>query len=176
MQRVLSIYNKWARQAAEYFVKEGEYLVLPEYLPTALARQRACYVTMLENPGRKVRAIFGQALPQQPTLAQEIVVNTVEALQQNPARPIRRADLKQLYFSVVLLGPLQRISDIQQLNPQKYGLYVRSDRNKTALLLPQRTGIETATDQIATALREANIQPHIESFTMYRFDVEYEDG
>ena len=176
MQGALSIYTKWAQQAAEHFVKEGEYLPLSGYLPATLARQRACYITMFENPGRRLRAIAGQALPQQPTLAQEIIVNTVAVLQQNPARPIRRADLKQLHFSVALLGPLQRISDLHHLNPQKYGLYVRSDRNKTALLLPQRTGIETATDQIATALREANIQPQIESFTMYRFDVEYDDG
>jgi AMMECR1 domain-containing protein len=175
MQGVLSIYNKWAGQAAEYFVKESEYLPLPPYLPTALARQRACYVAMLENPGRRLRAIFGQALPTQPTLAQEIIVNTVGVLQQNPARPIRRPDLKQLYFSVALLGPLQRINDIQHLDPHRYGLYVRSDRNKTALLLPQRTGVETANDQIATALREANIEPKVESFTMYRFDVEYDD-
>jgi AMMECR1 domain-containing protein len=131
---------------------------------------------MLENPGRKVRAMYGQALPQQVSLAQEIVVNTVAVLQQNPARPVRRVDLPQLHFSVALLGSLQRISDAQHLDPQHIGLYVRSDRGKTALLLPQRTGIETADDQIATALREVGIQPHMESFTMYRFTVEYDDG
>lgn len=131
---------------------------------------------MLENPGRKVRAMYGQVLPQQASLAQEIVVNTAAALQQNPARPVRRTDLPQLNFTVALIGPLQRISDAQHLDPQHTGLYVRSDRGKTALLLPQRTGIETADDQIATALREAGIQPQIESFTMYRFAVEYDDG
>ncbi len=175
MQGASSIYGKWAQQAAEHFVQTGEYLIPPDYLPGVLLRQRACYVTILENPGRKVRGIWGQALPQQPTLAQEIVVNTVAVLQQNPSRPIRRADLKQLHFSVALLGPLQRISDTEHLDPARYGLYVRSDRGKTALLLPQRTGIETANDQVATALREGAIEPHIESFTMYRFDVEYDD-
>jgi len=175
MQGVYSIYNKWARQAAEYFVKEGEYLPVPDYMPSTFMRQRACYVTMFENPGHKVRAMWGQVLPQQPTLAQEIVVDTVAVLQQNPSRPIRRVDLKQLSFSVALLGPLQRINDSQHLDPQRFGLYLRSDRGKTALLLPQRTGVETATDQIATALREGGIEPHIESFTMYRFDVEYDD-
>jgi MEMO1 family protein len=175
IQGVLSIYNKWARAAAEYFIKEGEYVPLPDYLPSLLLRQRACYVTMLENPGRKVRGIAGQVLPQQPTLAHEIVVNTVAVVQHNPTRPIRWADLKQLQFSVALLGPLQRVSDTEHLDPARYGLYVRSDRGKTALLLPQRTGVETATDQLATALREGSIEPHIESFTMYRFDVEYDD-
>ncbi len=176
MPGVRSIYSKWARQAAEYFIKEGEYLVPPPYLPSDLLRQRACYVTIIENPGRKVRAMYGQALPQQASLAHEIVVNTVRALEQNPARRIRRADLPQLHFSVALLGPLQRISDVEHLSPQHSGLYVRSDRGKTALLLPQRTGIETANDQVATALREAGIVPQVESVTMYRFEVEYDDG
>ncbi len=175
MQGALSIYNKWARAAAEHFIKEGEYITLPDYLPSVLMRQRACYVTMLENPGRKVRGMWGQVLPQQPTLAQEIVMNTVAVLHYNPGRPIRRVDLKQLRFNVALLGPLQRISDIEHLDPARFGLYLRSDRGKTALLLPQRTGVETATDQLATALREGGIEPHIESFTMYRFDVEYDD-
>lgn len=176
MTGVRSIYSRWARQAAEYFIKEGEYLPIPSFIPTDLLRQRACYVTMLENPGRKVRGMYGQVLPQQASLAQEIVVNTVAVLQQNPSRPVRRTDLKQLHFSVALLGPLQRISDAEHLDPQRAGLYVRSDRGKMALLLPQRTGVETADDQIATALREAGIQPQIESFTMYRFAVEYDDG
>ena len=170
------MYSKWARQAAEHFIKEGEYLVPPPYVPSDLLKQRACYITLLENPGRKVRAMYGQVLPQQPTLAQEIAVNTVRTLEQTPARPVRRADLPHLHFSVALLGPLQRVSDLEHLNPQHSGLYVRSDRGKMALLLPQRTGIETASDQVATALREAGIQPQIESFTMYRFDVEYDDG
>ncbi len=176
MQGAQSMYSKFSRQAAEYFIKEGDYLVPPPYLPSDLLRQRACYITIIENPGRKVRAMYGQALPQQTTLAREIVVNTVTAIEQNPSRRIRRADLPQLHFSVALLGPLQRISDVQHLNPKQTGLYVRSDRGKTALLLPQRTGIETANDQVATALREAGIVPQIESITMYRFDVEYDDG
>lgn len=170
------MYSKWARQAAESFIKDGVYLSPPPHLPSHLLRQRACYITIIENPGRKVRAMYGQALPQQASLAHEIVVNTVMALEQNPSRPIRRADLPQLHFSVALLGPLQRISDVEHLNPQRYGLYVKSDRGKAAILLPQRSGIETANDQVATAVREAGIQPHMESVTMYRFDVEYDDG
>jgi hypothetical protein len=53
----------------------------------------------------------------------------------------------------------------------QYGLYVRSDKNKTALLLPRRPGIDTADDQIATAIREARIDPKNETITMYRFSV-----
>lgn len=171
-----SIYSKWARQTAEHFIKVADYPSLPAYLPGDLSRQRACYVTIIENPGRKVRAMHGQALPQQPTLAHEIIANTIAALKQNPARPIRRGDLNQIIFSVALLGPLQRISDLQHLNPERLGLYIRSDRGKAALLLPQRTGIETPNDQLACALREAGIVPHMESFTIYRFEVEYDDG
>ena len=170
-----SMYSKLAAQAVDYFVKNHEYLPLATALPPELGRQRACYVTILENPGRRIRALYGQALPQQATLAHEIVANTVNAILANPARKITRPDLSHLRYSVALLGPLQRIGAPEHLDPTIHGLLVQSDRGKSALLLPQRAGVDTAEDQIATALREAGINTRQETVTMYRFDVEHFD-
>ncbi|MDP3997438.1 MAG: AMMECR1 domain-containing protein [Candidatus Andersenbacteria bacterium] len=167
------MYGKLAKQAAEYLVKSGNILPFPGVLLPDLRRQRACYVSIIENPGRRLRSMSGSVLPQTPNLAAEIIHNTSNALS---ACRITRPDLPNLRYSVALLGTLQRISDPSHLNPSLYGLYVTSDRGKSALLLPNRAGIETADDQIATALREAGILTRYESYSLYRFDVSYDDA
>ncbi len=172
----MSLYVKIAKSAAEYFVRTGEAMAAPSGLPIELTCQRACYVSILENPGRRLRSLYGQPLPQRPTLAEEIITNTIESILSNPLRRLRRADLSYLIYQVGLLGPLQRISDPDHLDPTYFGLYVRSSKSKSALLLPMRAGIETAQDQIATALREARIDPRNEEVSMYRFDVHYFDA
>lgn len=142
-------------------------------LLSELLIQRACYVSLLENPGRHLRAMFGELLPRQNCLAQEIITNTVSAIKYSRSTRIRRADLSYLVYSVAILGSLERISGPEHLDPDQFGLYIRSDRGKTAMLLPQRAGVETADDQIATALREAGVNLYQESITLYRFPVNY---
>ncbi len=170
-----SIYSKLAGQAVHYYVSQQGFLPVPENLSFEFDRQQACYVTILENPGRRVRSIYGQVLPQKPLLAQEIIFNTVNAVIANPTRKLSKHDLPHLRYSVSLLGPLQRVSDLEHLNPARFGLYIKSDRGKLAVLLPRRAGVETAQDQLATALREAGINSRQEAVNMYRFDVVHFD-
>lgn len=169
------IYSRLAKQAAEYFVAHRTVMSVPPVVPAELRQQRACFVTILENPGRYSRAISGAALPSTTSLAEEIIMHTSRALTNSVGRPVRRQDLRSLVYSIAVLGPLQRISDKAHLDPIHFGLYVRSDAGKSALLLPQRPGVDTAEDQIATALREGGINQRDETVTMYRFDVLYDD-
>jgi AMMECR1 domain-containing protein len=170
------MYGKLARQVVEYWVKNSEEMPLPAVLVPELHRQRACYVSIFENPGRRFRSMAGNILPRHANLAEEIIGNTMDAIIYNPRCRLSRVDLPHLSYSVALLGPLQRISDLQHLDPQRYGLYVVSDRSKSSIVLPQRVGIDTADDQVATAMREAGIGTREETVTMYRFDVEFHDG
>lgn len=167
----MSMYAKLAKSAAEHFVRTNETFPLPLALGDELRRQRACYVSIWENPGRYLRGMAGEALPRQANLAEEIIMNTITALTSQSHRRVRQADLAYLSYTVALLGPLQRISDSEHLDPARFGLFVKSPRGKSALLLPHRTGVETANDQIATALREAGIDARNEEVTMYRFEV-----
>lgn len=171
----MSIYVKLARGAAEHFVKTQELLPLPESLPSEAYRQQACFVSLFENPGRRLRSMYGEPLPTQPNVATQIIVNTVTAMTAPPVRVVRRADLSYLSYSVALLGPLQRVSDPAHLNPALFGLYVRTPEGKYSVVLPQRVGIETGDDQIGTALREADIDSRREDYTIYRFTVTHYD-
>ena len=169
-------YAKLARSAAEHYVKTQHRLAPPAYLPPELSRQQACYIYLFENPGRRPRAVHGHALPRRSSLAEEIIANTIEALR-NPAGAltVRRVELPSLAYAVAVLGPLQRVSGAAQLDPRAFGLFIRSDQGKSAVVLPQRIGVETAQDQVATAVRESAINVRQEAAIMYRFPVTYYD-
>jgi AMMECR1 domain-containing protein len=169
-------YAKLARSAVEWYVKSRRLLDVPSHVPADLVQQRACYVYVFENPGRRLRALYGQPLPRCSSLVEEIITNATAALGSETAgRAIRRPELASLAYTVAILEPLQRISDAAQLDPYKFGLFVRSEQGKSTVLLPQRNGIETSQDQIATALRESGINLRQETATMYRFGVSYYD-
>lgn len=167
---------KLARAAAIAVVKKTALPAVPGMNAPLLTRQRACFVYIVQWPGRQLRAWYGTALPRERTLAEEIIRNARDAVFHGATRAIRRPDLASLRYTVVVLEPLQRISHEAQLDPGRFGLYVISDRGRTALLMPRHPGIITARDQIATAMREAGLQPRQETVTMYRFPVTfYED-
>lgn len=161
---------KIARQAAEHYAKTGDYMPLLSALPHEMLLQKACFVSIIENPGRRIKGFHGSVLPRTPNLAQEVVINTVEAIVKNNIR-MRPMDAASYAYEVGVLGPIERITSKEHLHPFRYGLYIRSDKNKTATLLPNRRGIDTAEEQIATAIREARVNPKEESITMYRFPV-----
>jgi AMMECR1 domain-containing protein len=167
----MSPHAKIAKAAIEHLVRYHCLPPLPPFLPAELAVSRACYVHILQKPGRRLRAAWGHPLPQQPSLALEIMHHISTIFTSPCHRPLRRADLVSLIYSIIVLEPPQRISAISQLNPQHFGLYLRSDHGKTAVMLPGRLGIDTSHDQVATALREAGINPRAEAVTMYRFAV-----
>lgn len=166
-------YAKLAQQAASYLVRESHEMPLPGYLPSDLARQQACYITVYEDPGRRFRTMYGTPLPTTANLAQEIIRNTTIALQQEAHRNIRQADLNDFHFEIATLGPLERIGGPEHLDPKRYGVYVRSDRGHSSVILPHRVGIETAEEQFATVIRESNINVQREAATFYRFAVDY---
>lgn len=164
-----------SREVLEHVVRHGK---APDRLPSPPAHilvQRACYVIIAENPGNMIRAMSGYPLPRYQHLAEEVAQHTLAAVAAGVRRPIRASELSSLRVAVSVLSSLQRITNVEHLNPHVFGLYVRSDRGKYGVLLPQRTGIETAQEQIATALREAGIDGAKEAVTMYRFTVEHHE-
>jgi len=165
---------KLAKTNLEQFVKTSQAMSVPQYLSAELAQQRACYVYAFQKPGRHLRAMFGGPLPRQRSLAEEIIHNSITILDY-ASRPIKKADLSSLTYAVAVLEPLHRISNKDHLDPENFGLYLTSDRGKSSIILPQRTGIETPDDQVAIAMREAGIQANQEVVTMYRFLVTYHE-
>jgi AMMECR1 domain-containing protein len=70
---------------------------------------------------------------------------------------------------VDVLSPPEEISDISELDPEKYGVIVSSGYKK-GLLLPDLEGVDTVEYQIDIAKRKAGIYPD-EKVKLYRFEV-----
>ena len=169
----MNAYVKLAKAATEYFIRQRQVLPLRGALSPELARQRACYVYLYANPGHRLRTMYGEPFPRQACLGQEIINHTVSALTRVTLPDIRRSDLPSIIYTVAVLEPLQRISDAAQLQPDHCGLYLHSDQGKSAIILPRRAGVDTAQDQIATAMRESGANLRQDTITMYRFVVTY---
>lgn len=169
-----SSFVKLAKAAAEEFVRHQSVVALPTALPAELTVQRACYVSLYGKPGRRLLAMYGEPLPRHTTVAEEIIAHTIVALTRRRGA-VSRGDLPSVAYAVAVLGPPQRVPGAEHLNPARYALYLTSDRGAATVLLPQRAGVETAEDQVATAIREAGVNPHREAITLYRIEVVYYD-
>ncbi|RMG54876.1 MAG: AmmeMemoRadiSam system protein A [Acidobacteria bacterium] len=160
-----------ARRAVETFLKEGKYLSPPTPVRGKLAERAGVFVSIKRRNG-ELRGCVGTVAPTQSTIAEEIIHNAVSAATRDPRfEPVRLDELDDLVFSVDILSPLEPVSGIQDLDPKRYGVMVESDDGRRGLLLPDLAGIDTAEQQVALAMRKANIPPTT-PVRYYRFTVE----
>ncbi len=103
-------------------------------------------------------AASARSHPTQPTLAEEIVHNAIQAATADPRFPPLRADeLADLDISVDVLQPAEPAA-IEDLDPRIYGVIVTADWRR-GLLLPDLEGVDTVEDQIEIACQKAGIGP-----------------
>lgn len=161
-------YIKLARYAVECVVNEQT----PD--PTRVAQFKiadqtnACFISLTNESG--LRGCIGTTSPRFNSLKREIIHNAQLAATNDPRFESVSADeLADLWISVDVLSTPERVSDRQQLDPQKYGIIVIKD-HKQGVLLPDLEGIDTVEDQIAVAKNKASITGT--DYQLSRFSVE----
>ncbi|MDO5112415.1 MAG: AmmeMemoRadiSam system protein A [Clostridia bacterium] len=162
-------YVRLARYAVERYVRTGKRPPLPELLPPALTEDRAGVFVSLKAFGQ-LRGCIGTFLPTTSSIAQEILQNGVSACSEDPRfPPVNKAELEDIVYSVDVLGEVEPILSIAQLDPKRYGVIVQKG-NKRGLLLPDLSGVDTAAQQIQIAKQKAGIGP-MEDVALSRFEV-----
>ena len=157
-----------ARKAIEEYTKKGSKISPPEKLPEELKKRRGVFVSLKKNGN--LRGCIGTVEPTQENVAQEIIRNAIQACSSDPRFPaITKGELNDLKISVDILGEKEKIDSIDQLNPEKYGVLVKKDR-QTGLLLPDLEGIDSAEEQVDIACKKAGIVSK-EDIGLYRFEV-----
>lgn len=135
-------------------------------LPAPLREPGAAFVT-LHLAGR-LRGCLGTVAPPRPTLAEEIVASAVLAATRDPRfRPVRPDEVGRLRYEVSLLGPLEAVRDLEDLDPAIYGIAVQGARAR-AVLLPGIPAIDTVARQVAAVRAKAGLLPE-EPAQLYRF-------
>ena len=162
------VYVRLARLSLEAWVRTGRRAALPDDLPPELTGRRAGVFVSLHKDGA-LRGCIGTILPVQGSIADEIVRNAISAGTHDPRfEPVREEELPDLVYSVDVLGAPAPISSMNELDPRRYGVIVRSG-DRCGLLLPDLPGVDTPRRQVEIALRKADIRLD-EAFRMERFE------
>lgn len=120
--------------------------------------------------GGRLRGCIGTYMPSKDNVAEEVIQNAISAATRDPRfRPVAEEEIDEIDCSVDILSGYERVSGIEDLDPNIYGVIVQ-DGIRRGLLLPDLDGIDTAEKQIMIAKEKAGILPE-EPIEIFRFKV-----
>lgn len=164
-----SDYVRLARETLETYVSSGNKIRVPEWVPPEFKMKRAGVFVSLKKGGL-LRGCIGTIGPVRINIAEEIINNAISAGMQDPRFPaVKEQELKELVYSVDVLGAPEKIDSMEQLDVKRYGVIVTSGFRR-GLLLPDLEGVDTPEKQVEIALQKAGIRSS-DAYEMERFEV-----
>ncbi len=158
-----------AHRTIERYVRDRKVIEAPKQTTPEMQAHAGVFVS-LHSPGGDLRGCIGTFEPTTPNVAQEVIHNAIAAATQDPRfPPVGPGELADLDISVDVLTPPEPIQSMDQLDPKRYGVIVRSGRRR-GLLLPDLEGVDTVEYQVDIARRKAGIGSQ-EAVELYRFEV-----
>jgi len=160
--------SELARKSVEEFVRNGKEPPPPQELTPEMMEKAGVFVCI--KKGGSLRGCIGTFLPCTENVAHEIIKNAISAATKDPRfDPVTEDILDDLEYSVDVLSPPEKISDIGELDPKKYGIIVVHGSRK-GLLLPDLEGVDSVEEQLRIAKMKAWINPE-EKVEIFRFKV-----
>ncbi len=166
-----------ARQAIETYLATGQIISPPEPLPEIMAAPGAVFVS-LHMADDKLRGCRGTVTPTEPTLAEAIIKTAIASATADPRfKPMVLDETAGLKIKVDQLGPLEVVSDINQLDIKVYGVLIQAtdpqhlDDRRRALLLPDIAAVDSVASQLALVRHKAGLLPDTPT-DLFRFIVE----
>jgi AmmeMemoRadiSam system protein A len=160
-----------ARRAVESYVRD--HAVMRVSPPAGESARRAGVFVSLHLPDGSLRGCIGTTEPQLGSVEEETVANAISAAAADPRfYPLTEAELAGLDISVDVLGPAEEVDSVEDLDPKRYGIIVRTIDGRRALLLPDLEGVDTVEQQLRITCRKGSIDPNIDQYRIYRFEVE----
>jgi AmmeMemoRadiSam system protein A len=156
-----------AKEAVESYIRKGK-TPKPKKL-TQEMRERAGVFVSLHKHGQ-LRGCIGTFEPTKKNVAEEVIANAISSSTGDPRFPrVTASELDDLEYSVDILTEPEPVTDISQLDPEKYGVIVESGWRR-GLLLPALEGVDSVEEQIAICRLKAGISSS-EPVELYRFQV-----
>lgn len=163
-------YVELAKKAIEEYVKHCKIIAPPEELPAEMQKKAGVFVCLKKHG--ELRGCIGTFLPCEENIYKEIVRNAISAATEDPRfYSVQEDELQDITYSVDILAEPEKIKDISELDPKRYGIIVAKDYRK-GLLLPDLEGVDTVQEQLKIAKIKAGIRPDDENVEIYRFTVE----
>jgi len=161
---------KLARDTIENYVRYGKTIQPPEELTPEMKKRAGTFVSIHKHG--MLRGCIGTIEPTQANVAQEVIQNAISAATRDPRfPPITPDELADLDIKVDVLSEPEPVKSLEELDPKRYGVIVKSARDwRKGLLLPDLEGVDTVEYQVDIARRKAGIRPD-EPIELYRFEV-----
>ncbi len=159
-----------AKEAIEKHVKNGKVTETAKNFPKEFLNKKAgVFVTIKKE--NKLRGCIGTYLPFYENIVQETINNAIAAaIEDYRFGAVQKEELPLLSYEVSVLSEPEFVKKLEELNPKKYGVIVKS-KNKSGLLLPDLEGVNTVSEQISIACQKANIDISQEKISIYRFTI-----
>jgi uncharacterized protein len=135
-----------------------------------LASRRGCFVS-LHAKDHSLRGCIGTIEPLERNLVVEISRNAVSAaFHDSRFQPVTKDEMEGIEISVDVLTVPEKITDLNDLDPQIFGLIVTDETSHRGILLPSIPTIDTLDKQIEIVKRKAGlINVSNDKLTFYRF-------
>ena len=117
---------------------------------------------------------MGTIKPRNKWLYHEIVDNAIfAAFEDDRYVPLMEGELDDIVLKVETVSRPEKIQNVKELDPDRFGIIVRSQQQLEGVLLPQCEGIHTIEDQINLAMEKGNIPlSEKDDLEIYRFNIE----
>jgi len=158
-----------ARQAIETYLETGRVISSPDPLPEEMAEPGAVFVSLHLVSGL-LRGCRGTITPTEPNLAQAITQTAIASATDDPRfMPMSLTETGGLDIKIDVLGPMEPVTDISQLDEKKYGVLIQSGKRR-GLLLPDIAAVDSVSRQLELVRQKAGIGPD-EPVELFRFTV-----
>jgi AmmeMemoRadiSam system protein A len=159
-----------AKDTIENYVRQGKTIQPPEERTPEMEKRAGTFVSIHKH-GR-LRGCIGTIEPTQANVAQEVIQNAISAATHDPRfPPIGPGELADLDIKVDVLTEPEPVGGLEELDPKRYGVIVKSARDRRrGLLLPDLEGVDTVEYQVDIARRKAGLRSG-EPIELYRFEV-----
>ncbi|NWF52039.1 MAG: AmmeMemoRadiSam system protein A [Nitrospirae bacterium] len=158
---------KLVKESIETYIKEKKVIDPPKNLLPEMVEKAGVFVCIKKHG--HLRGCIGTYNPCCDNVALETIRNAICAATRDPRfNIVTENELKDLEYSVDILSPPQKVTDLTELNPKKYGIIIVSG-NKGGILLPDLEGVNTIEEQINIVKMKAFIAPE-EDFEIYKFE------
>lgn len=167
-------YVDLANQAVKYYLENHGIMQTPPNLsPDLFERRAGVFVTIYNKNAsgqKELRGCIGTYMPQQKSIAEEIIHNAVAAASQDYRfTPLSKADLLKITVEVSILERPEPVSKLEDLDPKKYGIIVQTPDGRCGLLLPDLEGVSDIKQQVLIACQKGNINPDRDQLILQRF-------
>jgi len=163
-------YVALAKKAIEEYITHKKMLGPPEELSENMKQKAGVFVCLKIAGG--LRGCIGTFQPTTENLYEEIIRNALSAATEDPRfQPLMESELEAVQYTVDVLSPPEKVKDLSELDPKKYGIIVIKGMRK-GLLLPDLEGVDTVEEQLRITKMKACIDQSEKDFEIYKFRVE----